>query len=111
MAIGRPPSDVDPLDARQGGELRLQLAGEPVGELGDRPLVGREAQVEGGVRPVGPLDLDDRRQGLLRQLGPDLLEPGGDLGQGGGAVVVELEPDVDDADARPGWWSRRSPRR
>ena len=65
---------VHPLDARQGGQLRLQFPAEKVGELGDGPFGGREAEVEGGVRPVGPLNLDDRGQGLLGELGPHLLE-------------------------------------
>ena len=90
--------DRDPLHARQGGELRLQRAQQPVAD-GGHVAVGRgEAQVERGVGPVRSLHLDHRRLGLRRQLRPHLLQPGRDLRQRGGGVVVELEADGDRAD-------------
>ena len=66
------------------------VRGEPVGDRGNAALARREAQVEGGVRPVGALHLDHRRLGLRRQLGAHLLQPRRHLGERRGAAVVEL---------------------
>ena len=98
---GTAAHDVHPLHPRQGGELGLHVAGEPVGELGDIPLGRREAQIERRVGPVRPLHFDDGRLGLGGQLGANLLQPGGHLCQRRRAVVVQLQVHGDAADAGP----------
>ena len=91
--------EADALHARQGRELRLQRAREPVRHRGDVPLGRCEAEIERRVRPIGALHLDDRRLGFRRQLGAHLLQARGDLGERRRAVVVELQAHGDGADA------------
>ena len=87
----------DFLHALDRGEARLHIASEVVRDGRDAPLLRVEAEIEGGVRPVGALHVDDGRLGFGRQLGAHLLEPRRHLRQGGCAVMVELQAHVDGA--------------
>ena len=89
----------DALNAFDRRKLRLHGAQQVIGDRGDAALARVEAQVERRVRPIRALHLDRRRLRLGRQLGAHLLQPGRDLCQRRGAVMVELEVNGDRAHA------------
>ncbi len=92
--------DVGALHAGDRCELRLQRTRQPVGDRRDVTLLGRETQVEGRVGPVRALHLHLRWLGLRRKLGSHLLQARRHLGQGRGAVLIQLEMDRDGTDTR-----------
>ena len=99
MAKVRAPRMSALLHAVDAGELGLDDAREVIGDLVGLEVVGVEAQVHGRDLVVGRLHVDDRGLGLGREIVADLGDLGLDLGQRGVGVVVELEVDVDGAQA------------
>ena len=59
-----------------------------------------EAEVSRGKLTVGRLDVDHRHLGLGRQVAAHLVDFGADLGQSLGAVIIELEADLDGGDSQ-----------
>ncbi len=94
---GAVAEDVGALHAADGGELRLDHAGQVVGDLVLVQLVGGEAEVHRGELVVRGLELDDRRLGLRGQVVADLRHLRLKLGEGGARVVVELQVHGDGA--------------
>ena len=85
----------DPLHALDRGEARLHVAREVVGDRRDAALPRVEAEIEGGVWPIGALHVDGGRFGFGGQLGAHLLQPCCYLRERGRAVMVEFQAHVD----------------
>ncbi len=91
--------DVDALHAFDRRKLRLQPAREPVGDLRQRLLGRREADIERRVRPIGAQHFDGGRFGFRRQLRSDLLQACVDLRERCRPIVIQLQAHRDRADA------------
>ena len=88
---GAGAQDVGALHALDGGEARLDHAEQVVGDLVLLEELRGEAEVGGGELAVGRLDVEDGDLSLGRQVAPDLVHFGADLGERLGCVVVQAQ--------------------